>query len=334
MANKNTRSRKYLLTFNNPIEHCYSHDMINTLMKNLSYIYYCLCDEIGENGTYHTHLYFICKNAVSWDRVTKIFPTVHIDVAKGSSTDNRDYIRKEGKYLNSDKKDTNLIDTFEEYGEIPLDKSERNASVSQQVVEMIENGCTNAEIIREYPSFSTKIPHLDRIRQTLIEENHRDEWIPKEVIYIYGETGTGKTRSVMDKYGYSNVCKVTNYTHPFDNYNSEDVLLLDEFKGQIPIADLLQYTDGYPCKLPARYQDKTACYKKLFIISNTPLNQQYKDVQIYDPETWNALIRRISKVIRFEFNKGDYPFTSECETVQIEEDKKQYQIITAGDDIV
>ena len=102
MSNKSdTKSRKYQLTFNNPLEYGYTHESINNIMKNFNYSYYCLCDEIGlEESTQHTHLYFVCENAVRFSKVKKLFASAHIEPAKGSSQDNRNYIRKEGKYQN------------------------------------------------------------------------------------------------------------------------------------------------------------------------------------------------------------------------------------------
>ena len=74
-----------------------------------------------ENKTPHTHLFFYCENAISFNRVKKLFPSAHIDKALGSCQENRDYIRKEGKYQDSKKKETNLIETFEEFGNVPIE---------------------------------------------------------------------------------------------------------------------------------------------------------------------------------------------------------------------
>lgn len=296
-----TKSRKYQLTFNNPSEHADTHESINNRMKELSYLYYCLCDEIGEKEkTPHTHLYFVCKNAVHFTKVKKLFPTAHIESAKGSSSDNRDYIRKEGKYEKSAKKETNIPETFEEYGEMPLDKSEKNATVSSQVLQMIKDGCANTEIIDKFPSYFSKISHLDKMRQEYLDEKFGNERREVEVVYIYGNTGTGKTRHVLDMYGYRNVCKITNYSHPFDNYKNQDVILFDEFRDSIPISDMLQYLDCYPCLLPARYADKVACFTKVYIVSNIPLEKQYEYTQKTEAETWNAFIRRINRIYKFE----------------------------------
>ena len=48
--------------------------------------------------------------------------------------------------------------------------------------------------------------------------------------------------------------------------------------------------------LPARYYDRVACYNKVYITSNIPLEIQYSDIQISKPETWSAFKRRINYV--------------------------------------
>lgn len=313
----NSRSRKYQLTLNNPLEHGYSHQHIKECMEEIKYIYFCMSDEIGaEEQTPHTHLYFVCENAIHFDRIKKLFPTAHIEKALGSSQENRDYIRKEGKYLNSDKKETNLPDTFEEYGEMPLDKSAKNETISEQVLEMLEDGNSITDIIKRFPSYTTKINQLEKARQLVLEEKYRD-WRDVEVTYISGETATGKTRYVMDTYGYPNVYKITNYKNPFDNYNGQDVILFDEFRSSLPLADMLQYLDGYPCRLPARFADKAAVFTKAFIVSNIDLDKQYPNIQIEDKLSWNAFIRRINNVKKFIRNNGELPFASDDEIITL-----------------
>ncbi|MGN0544170.1 MAG: viral replication protein [Acutalibacteraceae bacterium] len=316
--NNDTRCRKYNITINNPIEHGYSHEKIKEILLTSNYIYFCMCDEVGAEGTYHTHIFVCFENAVYFSTLKKRFHTAHIEQAKGSSQENRDYIRKEGKYIDSDKKETNIIGTFEEDGEMPLDKKAKNKSVSEDVFDMLESGCTVVEIIKKHPSYATKAFSLEQARQTILEEKFKNVRREVETFYIYGETGTGKTRSVMDKYGYSNVYKITNYEHPFDGYKDESIILFDEYRSSLPIGDFLQYLDCYPCRLPARYHDKVACYTKIFIISNIPLNQQYKNIQIEQPKTYNALIRRISEITKFEFNDKQLPFATE-NVIQISE---------------
>lgn len=305
------------MTINNPEKYGFTHQKINDTMKNVKWLYYCLCDEIATTDTPHTHLYFVTENAMYFSRVKKLFPTADIEGAKGSSQDCRDYIRKEGKYADSEKKETNLFETFEEYGELPLDKSTKNMSISEQVLEMIENGCSTVEIVRAFPSYTTKIHHIEKTRQVLLEEKYKNVFRDVDVTYISGETALGKSRYVMEKYGYSNVLKITNYKHPFDFYSGQDVILFDEFHSNLLLTDMLQWIDGYPCILPARNADKVACFTKVFIVSNIDLDKQYPNVQVEDVKSWNAFIRRINNVYRFIKNDGSLPFSSSSNGTEI-----------------
>lgn len=117
-----------------------------------------------------------------------------------------------------------------------------------------------------------------------------------KVVYLYGATGQGKTRSVLDTYGDSSVYKVTNYKNPFDLYACQPVMCFDEFRSQLPISDMLEYLDVYPLILPARYNGKVMCAETIYIISNLALEDQYSHVQTDSPETWKAFLRRIHEV--------------------------------------
>ena len=79
----------------------------------------------------------------------------------------------------------------------------------------------------------------------------------------------------MEKYGYQNVYRVTDYDHPFDSYKGQDVIVFEEFRSSLKIQDMLNYLDGYPCELPCRYNNKLACFTKVYIITNISFNQQY-----------------------------------------------------------
>jgi hypothetical protein len=289
-------SRKYLLTINNPLDHGFNHERIKTSLSGFSgLVYWCMCDEVGEQGTPHTHVYVVFKNSVMFDTMHKKFYGVHIDKANGSNQENRDYVRKEGKWADDAKHETNKPETFEESGELPPDKTKAQ-SQAEEIVQMIRDGMSNAEILEACPSAYSKLAYIEQTRQTLLQEQHKDAWRNVDVTYLWGDTGAGKTRSVMEKYGYSKVYRVTDYSHPFDSYKGQDVIVFEEFRSSIKVQDMLLYLDGYPLELPCRYANKVACYTKVYLITNIPLNKQYPNVQEESPETWDAFRRRIHHV--------------------------------------
>lgn len=287
--------RKYQITINNPADNGFTHDIIKNILSGMTgCLYWCMCDEIGHQGTPHTHLYVVFKNAVMFQTMQQRFYGAHIEDARGTHRENRDYIRKEGKHRETDKADTNLPDTFEESGELPAE-SERRVKQSEAILAMLEDGASDVEILRAYPSALNHLPRIQQARQTLLADKYRRvRRTDLKVCYIHGATGVGKTRSILDRYGDENVYRVTNYKHPFDGYKGEPVIMFDEFRSNLPLPDMLNYLDVYPLMLPSRYADHVACYTQVFIVSNIPLAEQYPLVQLEEPVSYAAFLRRIN----------------------------------------
>lgn len=129
---------------------------------------------------------------------------------------------------------------------------------------------------------------------------------------------------MLNEYGNENVYRVNNYQHPFDNYNGEPILFLDEFHGNIPLTDILQILDKPPCRLAARYNDKYACYDKVFIASNIDLSKQYQNIQCTDVDSWNAFIARFTTVTEFVKDEN-IPF-SDGQFNRIEHNPSDYML--------
>ncbi|MBD5524017.1 MAG: replication protein [Lachnospiraceae bacterium] len=298
-----TRSRKWLLTINNPKEHGYDHDYIKSALSTFKAVkYWCMCDEIGgKNNVYHTHLFIMGNNGILFSTVKKKFPKAHIDYCHGLAQENRDYILKEGKYKGTKKEETNIKETFEEMGDCPVEKpGQRNDLID--LYDMIKSGMDDYDILESDPTYMMQLDKIERCRQIVKEKEFRNTFRHLEVEYWSGVTDMKKTRTVMDHYGYENVYRVTNYKYPFDGYRGQDVIVFEEFRSSISITEMLTLLDGYPLDLPCRYNNKVACYTKVYIHSNTDLADQYKEEQEHSRETWNAFLRRISAVKIFDKN--------------------------------
>lgn len=297
-----TRHRKYILTINNPGSD-WTHEKIRAALDTLQLRYACMADEVGlQEHTPHTHVFFVAKtSAIRFSTVKGLFPTAHIEPAQGSSEENRAYVQKSGKWTSDEKTDTSVPGTFEEWGELPIEHQGARSDLAI-LYEYVKDGLSNFEIMEQNPDYMLNLEKIERARQAVREQQYRDTFRKLEVTYIWGPTGVGKTRSVMEKYGYSGVYRVTDYQHPFDSYQGEDVLVFDEFRSRsscIKIQDFLNYLDGYPLSLPCRYTNRVACYTKVYIISNLCLSRQYPDEQYNSPATFAALLRRIQKVVQY-----------------------------------
>lgn len=331
-----TQSRKYQLTLNNPSDKQLDHDAIKDKVAQLkSAVYWCMADEVGlETQTPHTHIYIQLRSPARFSRIKKLFPDAHIEQARGSAADNKAYVQKSGKWADDPKADTSVPGTFEEWGELPDEPGQGYRSDIAQLYHMISEGMSNAEVMASNPELAIHISRMDKIRQDILEARYRDEFRQLDVTYIFGPTATGKTRGVMEQHGYSSVYRVTDYTHPFDRYAQEPVLLLDEFRSSLMVGDMLDYLDGYPLALPARYANRQACYTTVYLISNIDLSEQYRNVQENEPATWRAFLRRIHHVVEYKAdgstiehgNAMDYVFPPVPDWVKEIEESKQEEL--------
>ena len=293
------QARKWMLTINNPQDCGLDHSGMISLLSLFCPDYFCLADEIAATGTFHTHIFIYSKSPIRFSTLKNRFPTAHIEKAFGSAKNNRDYIRKEGKWADSAKAETSVPGSFYEFGSIPSEGEEK-APRMFRLLQNVKNGLSTTEIIDESPDFAFKSKDIDILREAYRAEQYLTQNRELIVTYLYGATGTGKTRGIYKKHPASEICRITDYNGKngvrFDAYHGQDVLVFEEFHSQIPIEAMLNYLDIYPLTLPARYADRTACYTKVYITSNIPLNEQYMDVRRSRLETWNAFIRRINHV--------------------------------------
>lgn len=292
---KDSQSRKWQITINNPADKGFTHERIRQGLESMkSVIYWCMADEVGENGTYHTHLYLQGKGAVRFSTIKKHFEGAHFEMAKGTAMQNREYVSKTGKWENDKKHETCVDGTFEEWGEMPVERQGARNDIAD-LHAMIKQGLSNYDIMEQVPEAMLMLDKIEQARQTIVQESYKTKWRDMSCYYIYGDTGTGKTRSIMEKYGYEHVFRVTDYSHPFDNYRGQDVVIFEEFRSSFRVSDMLNYLDGYPLELPCRYANKYACYTKVYI-SNIPLSEQYRN---QPQETFEAFLRRLNGVLHY-----------------------------------
>ena len=145
--------------------------------------------------------------------------------------------------------------------------------------------------------------------QNLAEERMKLRKAPGkkvEVIWIYGEAGTGKTRFAKELAGKQDKDYfITGSSRdPFQRYSGEDVIIYDEARpNDIPFSDLLRLLDPYgeDVSAPSRYYDKAICAACYYI--TTP----YSPIGFYRKimgEGWkeqtdgfSQLLRRLSLVL-------------------------------------
>lgn len=314
----NTQSRKWSLVINNPLEAGLDHSAIREILHRFSPAYFCMADEIATTGTYHTHIFLYSPSPMRFSTIKGRFPTAHIEKAYGSAKDNRDYIRKEGRWADTEKAETAVPETFEEWGDLPSEKEESSPD-KYRLLQSLREGMTPLEAVEDNPDRFYHYREIETVRQSILEDTYSTIMRQVEVTYLFGASGTGKTRGIFERHNPKSICRITDYGGKngvrFDSYRGQEVLVFEEFHSQIPISAMLNYLDIYPIMLPARYNDRVACYTTVYLTSNIPLEAQYQEIQRYQLETWYAFLRRIHNVIEYlpdgstvQRKKGGFPY--------------------------
>lgn len=171
---QDTRHRKYILTINNPGE-SWTHKNIKKALGTLQLKYWCIADEVGlQEHTPHTHIFFVAKvSAIRFSTVKGLFPTAHIEPAQGSSEENRAYVQKSGKWAEEDKAETSIPGTFEEWGELPVERQGERTDLAI-LYQYIKDGFSNYEIMEMNPNYMLNLERIERARQAVREQQYRD----------------------------------------------------------------------------------------------------------------------------------------------------------------
>ena len=303
----NPQSRKWLLTINNPAEIGLTHNRIKELLALSNPDYSCMVDEIATTGTPHTHVFVYSRSPIRFNTLKSRFPTAHIDKAQGSVKECRDYLRKEGKWENTDKEKTNLSKTFEEIGVIPNPNNENNPEL-EDIIEAIKTGKSTYKIINEHPKYTFRSRDIDILRQTFLFDLYRTKTRKITAIYIKTYSVINAVQLIYSVFPPEDICRITYYRKngiDFDSYSDQKILVFDGFHSQVPLEAMVRYLDGMPTMLPARFNDRIACFDTVIIVSYLELRNQYMAERDYNSELFNAFLRQITVVLEFDGNDDE-----------------------------
>lgn len=228
---QNQRSRGYCFTINNYTEEEYDN------LKLIDSVYLIVGKEKGEEGTPHLQGYIYFRNAKTFNRAKELIgQRAHIEVAKGTPEQNKQYCAKQGDYI--------------EMGELPQ-KGKRTDL--QKAVELISQGACMRKLAEEMPKevvlHHKGLQHLINIKY---ESKQGDRDVPRETYWLWGDTGAGKTKFIKDKEKEMlQTLGWRTYYWPvskgfFTNYDHQEIAVFDDFDGDtMDFRTLLKITDPW-----------------------------------------------------------------------------------------
>ena len=314
-------SKSWFCVFNNPEQHGYEGtpaEIVSNIIatwiidnpQRSCAVTYC----ISSDGLKHIHAVFEDVTAMRFSKIKKLFPSMHIEATKGNKDQAEQYINKQGKYAEIGEQ----IIYSDRHGEIKGRQGQRRDL--DIIEEFLLQGMSPDEIMdmslgyRRYEKFVRDAYYRKRMKDTPIKREVKVYW-------HWGESGSGKSHTYVElseERGESNIYYVDEYTHAFDKYNGEPILMLDELRTQIRYERLLSMLGGYKSQVHARYTNVYALWNEVHITTVYPPELLYKELvpDLRQTESISQLFRRITNVIYHykdengEYKKHDMPISS------------------------
>jgi len=291
-----SRPRNIVFTLNNYVE------ADRQRLRDLDAAYLLAAAEVGESGTPHLQGYAELKAPTSFSTLAStLAKRAHIEVCR-DKLKAEEYVRKgeqphaewSEKGVGGPNYGTNL-EIWLEYGQ---KKQQGKRSDLDAVTEMLQSGKRLRDIAEELPIQFIK--YSKGIQSWLqVSDTPRSKDEPLDVVVHYGPTGTGKTWKAMEDFPelfkYSVTCGQW-----FDGYDGQEQVLIDEYRGQLPFAMLLQLLDVYPLQVQVKGGFKQWKPNKIIITSPVHPALWYKNLDKDHDGLILQLQRRINAIYLFK----------------------------------
>lgn len=158
----------------------------------------------------------------------------------------------------------------------------------EAVVDMIADEATNYDILHAHPKTYFKYyKNVAHVRYVIDKHNYK-KFRKVDVIVRVGPSGTGKSRVPFELGGFI----VPEYAPKLwmDGYEGEDIIILNEYTGQMKIEDFLAFTDGYPQGQPIKGTYIWPRWTKIYLTSNVHPEEWY------DEGLSERIKRRLTKI--------------------------------------
>jgi len=230
-------------------------------------------EEWPEGGTRHYQGYM---ELVSNFRVNALktrigLPRIHLELRRGSQAQAIAYCKK-------DESST---------GQEPYEAGEPRKGRGRpsrednldEAVEAITEGATLSELANEFPK--QFVLHKVGL-QGLLEQRASDRDWPMEILILYGPSGTGKSMTARNMMLEGNCywgSWPTGGRWWWPGYEGQHTVILDEFRHQVSMDQMLNLMDRYPYKIEYKYGNTTFRSKKLVITTNISPEMWYPKVE-------------------------------------------------------
>ena len=223
--------------------------------------------EVGENDTQHLQGTITFKRSYTLKALKKLNEKTHWEPAKTKDAEN--YCTK---------------------GEIIIDISNNDQGKRTDIDKSYEYATQNKTL----KEFLTEKPNYQAIKVFEIakSELQQERNFKPTVLWIYGPTGTGKTKGVVEN--EPDLWISGKNLKWWQGYENQEATLFDDFRGDFcTYHELLRILDRYPYTVEVKGGSRKLNSKRMYVTSCKPPWEIYTNMN----ENIDQLLRRIDKVV-------------------------------------
>jgi len=290
------------------VKYCFTDNENRTPEWNEEEMVYLVYQTETAPSTGHLHTQGFCrfKNRVRLAAAQRLLglDRAHFELAKGTDQNNKDYCTK---------LETRAEGPHGEYGKLVVSEQGKRSDL-QEVADKIKQGACMREVALDHPATFIKY-HGGMVELAMRIAPPPPVRREVQVFVLWGPTGTGKTHRVRTT--WPECYTVTSGDpHPWDGYEGQKVLFLDEFNSnQWKLPHLNQLLDVWAVTLPARYHSKTAAWNVVVIASNT------------DPWTW--FLDSVPPVTGALIDAGRRRYITQANVTEVLSREQEVELISA-----
>lgn len=250
--------------------------------------YLCFGEEVGEQGTPHLQGYveFLNGNRL---RITAVASKLlalglssqpHVEIAKGTGQQNVTYCSKDGKFF--------------EQGTKPSGQGKRTDL--DVVCAAISDGDSMAELIEKFPS---QVVKFRGGLEFLINAKNPRRFFKTEVWWLWGPTGSGKSRHAWD---LAPTAYMKCSTHKWwSGYIGQDAVIIDDYRPSkdMPFNFMLNLFDRYPLSVETKGSMVEFTSKVIYVTSPYSPELTCDHLEWLGTEQKAQFLRRIDHVVQF-----------------------------------
>lgn len=231
--------------------------------------------EVGECGTPHLQGYIRKKTQIRFNALKKLMPRAAIFVAKGTPEQNVKYCSKDNDFI--------------EIGERPVGQGKRTD------IDVVRDTIKTTGRISAVVEIATNLQQI-KMAEIMIKYIEPKRDFKPNVIWIYGASGTGKSRRALEL--FPNAFRKSNSTSQWwDGYDAHQDVIIDDVKNedQKYYLTLLELLDRYECRIQVKGGTRQ------FLAKNIVLTSLWHPDRLFGAfDDAVEIKRRIDQIIKLE----------------------------------